>query len=788
MRAWALALLLALAPAAWAADCVPDPLAGRTLYLRGSMTSWAALEDYAFEYRCDAWYLNVELEGLQEFKIADADWSPTSNFGAGKGEALVPGGGNATRRFSGAQTLRFALAGQEGELRIGARSFTARPGRQLTDPVALSLHFDSRSLADKLPFGAQPAGSELRFELGAQRGVTSLALVIERRLLEGNQERLAYTELARVPMTPRAAPEGERWQARYRFTEKAVYGYWFEARVGDERVVLQNNADSVPWTRERGSGGAGVVSLAPPDAKAIRRFRQTIYDPAFTVPAWAADLVYYQIFPDRFRNGDKLNDPRPGVDRYHGGSVELHRHWLDKPWRPGSGDGSDGQYNNDFFGGDLAGIIEKLDDIRELGANAIYLTPIFQAASNHKYDTADYRRVDPAFGRNEDFVKLTQEAAKRGIRVIPDTSLNHTGADSIYFDRYGNFRSNGAFEGGRPNPASPYFGWYRFDATQKDPDRQYPNWGGPDLPELDKGSADFRRFAYGAPDAVMNHWLDLGAAGWRMDVVPWVPDDFWREWRRAVKAHRPDAITIGEVWFDASKYFVGDMFDSTMNYVFRNAVLDYAGGGPAKTFVAQMEELREAYPPQALQAQMNLISSHDVARALYVLGADDEKADAATLARARQRLLLATFIQMTYPGAPSVYYGDEVGMSGGPDPYNRGPYPWADLGGRPDTALRADFRRLIALRHANPVLRRGELLAPVLVDEHVVAQWHRLGSQWALTATNNSPEARSVTLALPEGARAANFVDALAGSTLAASDGQVTLRVPAGFGSVLLSP
>jgi glycosidase len=284
----------------------------------------------------------------------------------------------------------------------------------------------------------------------------------------------------------------------------------------------------------------------------------------------------------------------------------------------------------------------------------------------------------------------------------------------------------------------------------------------------------------------MKRWLDRGAAGWRMDVAPWVPDDFWREWRQAVKQHRPDAMTIAETWFDASKYFLGDMFDSTMNYIFRNAVLDYAAGGKAEPFVAQMELMREAYPPQAFHALMNLVSSHDVARALHVLGWQDAQADAATVARAKQRLKLATFIQMTRPGAPCIYYGDEVGVTGGEDPYNRAPYPWADLGGKPDTALRDSFRQLITLRREQPVLRHGTLEAPLFVDAHVVVQPQRLGRTLALTAINNAEEERTLSLSLPPALRRARWVDALTGEPVDARGGRLNLTLPASYGRVLL--
>lgn len=777
----AAALLAAAATLpALAADCRPDPLPGRTLYLRGGMTSWAPVDEYAFAWQCDAFVLNVDLRGRQEFKIADADWSPDLNFGAGPDGRIVAGGGNIGRSFDGAHTLRFTFIGSSGTLAVGPKTAPDPPGRTVDDPVARSLAFDSRAADDKSPFGAVPAGTEIAFSVRADAGVSALTLVVESRRLEGNQDRLDYTEIARVPM----ARDGDRWRGRWRFAAIGVYGYWFDAEVGGRHYALQNNADPIAWTRERGSGGPGAVAPMPASARSIRRYRQTVYDPAFSVPDYAADLVYYQIFPDRFRNGNRANDPKPGRDRYRNSTVEFHANWLDKPWRPGSGDGSDGLYNNDFFGGDIAGIVEKLDEIRDLGANALYITPMFRAGSNHKYDTADYTTIDPAFGSNDDFVRLTREAARRGLRVIPDTSLNHTGADSIYFDRYGHFGSHGAFEGGHVDPRSPYADWYRFDPSQRDPDRQYTGWGGPDLPELDKSSPSLRRFFYGE-GGVMQQWLDRGAAGWRMDVAPWVPDDFWREWRLAVKRHRPDALTIAETWFDASKFLLGDMFDSTMNYVFRNAVLDYAAGGRAQDFVAQMEWLREAYPPQAYRALMNLVSSHDVARALHVLGWTDDHADAATVARAKRRLLLATFIQMTMPGAPSIYYGDEVGMTGGDDPYNRGPYPWPDLGGKPDLALRAEFKRLIALRREQAVLRRGTPLAPLRVDGHLVVQPTVMGDVVAIRALNNADEARRIVVPLPPALRRAAFVDALGGSRAAVDDDRLRIDLPP-LGGVLL--
>ena len=284
-----------------------------------------------------------------------------------------------------------------------------------------------------------------------------------------------------------------------------------------------------------------------------------------------------------------------------------------------------------------------------------------------------------------------------------------------------------------------------------------------------------------------------------MDVAPWVPDDFWREWRSAIKTHKPDALTVAETWFDASKYFVGDMFDSTMNYIFRTAVLEYAAGGNARTLYAHLEHLREAYPPQALFALMNLLSSHDQRRALHALGwrgdANDttdttNPAGPATMQLAKQRLklALALYFQMTYPGAPAVYYGDEVGVTGGDNPFNRATYPWADLGGKPDAALLAEFKELIKLRSDHPVLRRGSLDAPLYTDEHVIVWLRRHPGQLALVAVNNALNPRNVKLQLPANARAAQLRATDGGADLAVRQGSVVAEIPALGGRVWITP
>jgi cyclomaltodextrinase len=786
------------APALSVAACDEAPLGDAVLFLRGSMNAWTALEDYAFKFHCDAYYLNVRLDGRQEFKVADAGWTDARSFGGpgGQGTDLAVtgtplgrgdeagGAGNLVYAFAGEHTLRLAFPGGRPTLSVGPRTFVDPDERAVEDPVALGLRHDSRDLADRAPFGAVPAGTTIGFALNADPGVESATLVLETRRLEGNQDVLEYQPLARVPMRREVGTDGrERWRASYGFTQPAVVGYWFAVRIDGVEYAYQNNRDPLHWTREKGSNGVGSVDVARPSP---RRYRMTVFDPAFTVPGWAADAVYYYVFPDRFRNGDPSNDPRPGRARYQDKDVEHHANWLDKPWKPG--DGSDAVYNNDFFGGDIAGLIDKLDYIAALGANTLYLTPVFRAASNHKYDTADYLHVDPGFGRDEDFARLTAAAAEHGIRVIPDTSLNHTGSDSIYFDRYGNFGGKGAFANGHINPDSPYADWFTFDATQTDPDRQFRGWVGVrDLPELNKASQGFRDFAYRKPDSVMKLWLDRGAAGWRMDVAPWVPDDFWREWRTEIRAHTPDALLIAETWFDASKFFLGDTFDSTMNYIFRNAVLDFAAGRDAAAAYRHLEYLREAYPPQAFHALMNLLSTHDSARSLHVLGDHGPGTDPAAVALARQRFRLALFFQLTYPGAPAIFYGDEVGVTGGDDPFNRVPYPWPDLGGKPDEAMHAEIKQLLALRKANPVLSRGRLHAPLHTDAQSVVLLRELGEAWAIVASNNGTTAQTLTVTLPTELADRDFTDALGGTKLRAQGTRLRLDVPAMYGTVLFA-
>jgi cyclomaltodextrinase / maltogenic alpha-amylase / neopullulanase len=745
------------------------PLGKTQLFLRGSMNNWGALDNFAFEYSCDAYYLNVKLQGLQQFKIASVQWDDATTFGAlGRdtpahnqamelhskqtANTLKQAIADIQFQFDGDMTVRLAFEAGEPRITVGPQSFAATSKTSVTDPLALSATHHSRSAQFKQPFGAQVVGTPILFAMSAKPGITSVQLKIEKRRLEGNQEILEYSPIASLPMTLVQSDQASVWQANYVFDAAAVYGYWFDIEIQGKHYAYQNNTDIVYWTREKGSNGAGQIEEFPDSEerfRAIRRFRHTTYEANFSVPDWAANAVYYYIFPERFRNGNSANDPKPGVTKYQKNTIEFHTNWLDKPYKPGTGDGSDTLYNNDFYGGDLQGIIEKLDYIADLGANVIYMTPLFKAASNHKYDTADYTQIDPHFGSNEDFVRLSKEAKARGIRVIVDASFNHVGADSKYFNRFGNYDSAGAFSNEKINPNSPYADWFSFDKSKPTPDTQYRGWVGvSDLPELNKNSASYRAYVLTNPDSITKRWLTAGASGWRMDVTPWVPDDFWRQWRQVVKATDPNAMTIAETWWDSSKYFLGDTFDSTMNYIFRNTVIDYVNGGDAASLYANLELTREAYPAPVFHALFNLLGSHDQARPLHLFGAT-ERSEFAALVLAKAKLKLAVQFQMWFPGSPAIYYGDEVGVLGGEDPYNRATYPWADKGGKPDLDLHSEFKKLTALRRQHPILSQGKLHAPLFLDKNVIVLLRQLGNQWAITATNNSDREQTVTVNIP---------------------------------------
>jgi glycosidase len=313
-------------------------------------------------------------------------------------------------------------------------------------------------------------------------------------------------------------------------------------------------------------------------------------------------------------------------------------------------------------------------------------------------------------------------------------------------DRYGKYEGTGAFKNEKIRKESPYYDWYLFNEKALKADSMYSQWANPSLATLNKASESYRRFAFKDDDSVMKYWLDFGTGGWRMDVAPWVPDDFWREWRSEIKKKDPNALLICETWFDSSKYFLGDTFDSTMNYIFRQAALELAKGKSIAKVTDTLEMMREYYPEEAFYSLMNLLSTHDATRLLFELGYKGEGKDTEEkIAEAKRRLLAAVFLQMTYPGAPAIYYGDEVGVTGGDDPKNRRSYPWVEDGGKPDLKLLEEFKKLTKLRNNNEILRRGTLKM-IDAGEGILAFERHYNGKTALVFINNTVKEIKVNL------------------------------------------
>ena len=382
-----------------------------------------------------------------------------------------------------------------------------------------------------------------------------------------------------------------------------------------------------------------------------------------TIPAWVKDAIFYQIFPDRFCRSAKYKAVGKFVD------------WDTLPTR------------ENMFGGNLAGIIDKLDYIASLGVNAVYLCPIFKSNSNHRYHTVDYFEIDPVLGTLKDFDKLVKKAHKLGLRVILDGVFNHCSR--------GFFQFNSLMELGKN---SPYVDWFHVHGWPLHAYSGKPNydcwWGYPALPKFNTDNPDVREYLF----SVGEYWMKRGIDGWRLDVPNEIDDDsFWQEFRRRIKAINPEAYIVGEIWDEPSRWLQGDQFDGVMNYPLRRAVLAYLFDEKSISLAEFATRLREAFPKGRFGVQMNLLGSHDTIR-LASLPCSN-----------LQRVKLAFAILFFLPGAPCVYYGDEIGMIGGKDPDNRRAFPWDHLVEGQSKPIYSYIRELIELRNNSPVLRGGTL-------------------------------------------------------------------------------
>ena len=477
------------------------------------------------------------------------------------------------------------------------------------------------------------------------------------------------------------------------------------------------------------------------------RWQLTVYDDSRPTPAWFGRGITYQIFPDRFCR-TRVPDPAGMV-----GDRVVHQDWDDTPvWRP---DAQGIIRNNDFFGGSLAGITSRLDYLQSMGVGTLYLCPIFESDSNHRYDTADYRRIDPMLGTEEDFRTLCREAGCRGIRVMLDGVFNHTGSNSRYFNAQGFYPELGAAQ----SRESQYYNWYSFHPWPEDYDAW---WGIKNLPAVNELEKSYVDYIIEGDNSIIKRWLRAGASGWRLDVADELPDEFIAKIRAAMNEENPDTYLLGEVWEDGTtkiaysqrrKYLLGRETNGLMNYPFRTALMAYLLGGGAEYFRDSMEELHENYPAPAFYGAMNFLSTHDTPRLLTILGLTspapqtrDERAvyqlSDSDLARGMSLLKLAALILYTFPGSPMLYYGDEAGLQGFEDPFNRGTYPW----GRENAELVQYFQQLGALRKSHEALQSGTIVYHA-AQGRALAFSRRTEHDHCLTAVNAGDE--PVTLTLP---------------------------------------
>lgn len=536
----------------------------------------------------------------------------------------------------------------------------------------------------KSPFGAIERGQNCRFTIRfpADTTVEEPVLVMFR---PGFKER--FIKLEKGETTDGYTD----YTCIYSPNDTGLHHYYFSLLINRNRHYVKKNGAS-----------EGVIDNGD-------LFQLTVYEAGMTTPDWLKGGIMYQIFPDRFARSGVAHKDIP-FDR------KIHTDWNDIPdWKP---DSHGHITNSDYFGGDLKGIEEKLDYIASLGCNVIYLNPIFEAHENHRYCTADYSKIDPLLGTEEDFIHFCKTAKEKGIRVILDGVFSHTGADSIYFNKSGRYGEHtGAFR----DPDSPYREWYSFS--------QYPNvyeswWGITTLPNVIENNPAYTKYICGE-GGILQKWIDLGASGWRLDVADELPDEFIDNLNKSVKSKGDEYVIYGEVWEDATnkesygvrrRYLIGGQLDSVMNYPFKEAVLNYVKGGDPRMLVDGVMTIVEHYPKPSTDILMNFLTTHDTERAITRLAGEDVGWNGREWQSCHQLsneqyaygivlMKCAMVLQFFLPGIPSIYYADEAGKEGYKDPFNRGTYPW----GRENDELIEFTRELGRIRRSNKVFAKGTI-------------------------------------------------------------------------------
>lgn len=583
--------------------------------------------------------------------------------------------------------------------------------------------FNSRDKNYKSIISALAVDEQCRFRIVVPRDITCSNAVFA---VTKDGETTAYYGMFWAGM---CGDDFEYWELHFSASTTGLYFYHFELDTPWGKTFIKNVG-----------GGRGDFEAQGAE------FQQTVYSKGFTTPDFLKGGIIYQIFPDRFYNSGtkKKNVPESRVMREWGDVPFWHEEQMNGIW------------NNDYFGGDLKGIEQKLGYISELGVSCIYLNPIFEAHSNHRYDTADYEKVDSLLGSEKELKALCKKAKEKyGISIILDGVFSHTGCDSRYFNMYNRYDCLGAYN----SKESPYFSWYKFIDY---PDDYHAWWGIKLLPEVIEEDESYREYIC-SRDGIIRKWLRCGIDGWRLDVADELPDIFLDDLRNAVKAENENAVIIGEVWEDATtkfaygerrRYLLGDQLDSVMNYPFADAVLNFVRYGHGEYFFDQIMSIVENYPPQVLSVLMNHIGTHDTERAITRLaGPDCEGRDRAwqfehnelssyCYYKGISMMKLAALIQFTLPGVPSIYYGDEIGMQGMKDPFNRACMQWDNQ----NTELLCWYKRLGQIRNSIRAFENGEFI-PVFCEGSAIAYERRSEDEAVLVAVNNSDEHVNITVA-----------------------------------------
>ena len=574
--------------------------------------------------------------------------------------------------------------------------------------------YNSLDLTCKSPFGAVKAGQPVTFNLTVPEdlGYVDPHLVLTKDCEDPVHYRMEFTG---------QTPKVNHFALTVTPTTSGLYFYHFDLYTDFRRIY-------------RTPGGEGVLSWTDG-----QDWQLTVYEPDFKTPDWLKNGTMYQIFPDRFCEG-KPNKAMPFADRiYRADKTGEPYFWPTEQ--------SEGYLNMDYYGGDFAGIQQKLPYLRDLGVTCIYLNPIFEAHANHRYNTADYLKADPLLGTNEEFSALCAAAAKEGIRIILDGVFSHTGSDSRYFNREGRYGPGGAYR----DRSSPYRSWYDFDSGYPCGYRSW--WGFETLPEVQEESPSYVEFICGK-GGVIDTWLNLGASGFRLDVADELPDDFIEKIRAAVKSHGEDKLLLGEVWEDATTkeafglrrtYLRGHGLDAVMNYPFRSATLDYLHGADVTAVADALMQICEHYPAPALNCAMNFLSTHDTERAITAIAGEPcnghdrywqskRVIPSGQMDEAIRRELLGYAMIFTLPGVPCVYYGDEIAMQGYRDPFNRAFFDWNST----EQRLRGPLKTLAHLRKGCDAFDGGRL--EIVRTDTDVLHYRRIGkTQTAEIILNRGP-------------------------------------------------